>query len=387
MGRSFRPGTKTFVFSRRADHPLSPSSSRQDKPTDLAGKQAMAAIGMVRLMRMYDDFFTSVSQPIAQVLVSLDNLMDRTQYLNAQRTFQALLARDVIPIVNENDTIAVQDLKFGDNDTLSAHIASLCDADYLFLLTDVDGLYTGNPNSDPDARLIPLVESIDDLDVDVSGGAGSAFGTGGMATKVNAARLATAAGCHTVVMNSNQLHTLPDIVVDGASNGTLFLAVPRPLVGRKRWILLQKPAKGYLLVNSKAEQALNNDKSLHGIHLVSVVGDFDAAEAVALVVRDSETGDEREFGRAIVNYGADDCRKLVGKASEDFYDIVGFGGAESVAHKNNICLWIPEGEEARLMDHPEINMETHPSVNNLEDLAEFMSDKPSRTPSPSPFTL
>ena len=121
---------------------------------------------------MYDDFFTSVSQPIAQVLVSLDNLMDRTQYLNAQRTFQALLARDVIPIVNENDTIAVQDLKFGDNDTLSAHIASLCDADYLFLLTDVDGLYTGNPNSDPDARLIPLVESIDDLDVDVSGGAG-----------------------------------------------------------------------------------------------------------------------------------------------------------------------------------------------------------------------
>ena len=117
----------------------------------------MASIGMVRLMRMYDDFFTSVSQPIAQVLVSLDNLMDRTQYLNAQRTFQALLARDVIPIVNENDTIAVQDLKFGDNDTLSAHIASLTDADYLFLFTDVDGLYTGNPVNDPEATIIPLV--------------------------------------------------------------------------------------------------------------------------------------------------------------------------------------------------------------------------------------
>ena len=131
----------------------------QDKPTDLAGKQAMASIGMVRLMRMYDDFFTSVSQPIAQVLVSLDNLMDRTQYLNAQRTFQALLARGVIPIVNENDTIAVQDLKFGDNDTLSAHIASLTDADYLFLLTDVDGLYTGNPVNDPEATIIPLVSN------------------------------------------------------------------------------------------------------------------------------------------------------------------------------------------------------------------------------------
>ena len=175
------------------------------------------------------------------------------------------------------------------------------------------------------------------------------------------------------------------MVVEGAAFGTLFLAVSQPLIGRKRWILLQKPAAGRIIVNGKAEVALNNDKSLQGTHLVSVVGDFDAAEAVALTVRDSETGDEREFGRAIVNYGADDCRKLVGKASEDFYDIVGFGGAESVAHKNNICLWIPEGEEARLMDHPEINMETHPSVNNLEDLAEFMSDKPSRTPSPSPF--
>jgi glutamate 5-kinase len=123
---------------------------KQEKPKDLAGKQAMAAVGMVRLMRMYDDFFTSVSQPIAQVLVSLDNLMDRTQYLNAQRTFQALLSKNIIPIVNENDTVAMQDMKFGDNDTLSAHIASLADADYLFLLTDVDGLYTGQPQQRPE---------------------------------------------------------------------------------------------------------------------------------------------------------------------------------------------------------------------------------------------
>lgn len=346
-------------------------------------------MGMVRLMRMYDDFFTSVSQPIAQVLVSLDNLMDRTQYLNAQRTFQALLSKNIIPIVNENDTVAMQDLKFGDNDTLSAHIASLADADYLFLLTDVDGLYTGNPNSDPNATIIPLVENIDDLDVDTSAGAGSNFGTGGMATKIAAARLATASGCHTVVMHSNRIEELTSVVVDGAAYGTLFLAVSQPLIGRKRWILLQKPAAGKIIVNSKAEIALNNEKSLVGTHIVSVEGEFESDESVPLFTRDNgiddsgEEGDLREFGRAIVNYSSLECKKLIGANSDDFFDIVGYSGAESVAHRNNVCLWIPGGEESNLADHPEINMESHPSVSDLSDLQNMMGDKP-RTPSPAP---
>jgi len=356
-----------------------------EKPKDLAGKQAMAAVGMVRLMRMYDDFFTSVSQPIAQVLVSLDNLMDRTQYLNAQRTFHSLLSKNIIPIVNENDTVAMQDMKFGDNDTLSAHIASLADADYLFLLTDVDGLYTGNPNSDPNATIIPLVENIDDLDVDTSAGAGSNFGTGGMATKIAAARLATASGCHTVVMHSNRIEELTSVVVEGAAFGTLFLAVSQPLIGRKRWILLQKPAAGRIIVNGKAEVALNNDKSLVGTHITSVEGEFESDESVPLFTIDEENdGELKEFGRAIVNYSSAECAKLIGAHADDFFDIVGYSGAESVAHKNNICLWVPGGEEGNLSDHPEINMETHPSVTDLSDLAAMMGDKP-RTPSPAPL--
>ena len=358
---------------------------KQEKPKDLAGKQAMAAVGMVRLMRMYDDFFTSVSQPIAQVLVSLDNLMDRTQYLNAQRTFKSLLSKNIIPIVNENDTVAMQDMKFGDNDTLSAHIASLADADYLFLLTDVDGLYTGNPNSEPNATIIPLVENIDDLDVDTSAGAGSNFGTGGMATKIAAARLATASGCHTVVMHSNRIEELTSVVVEGAAFGTLFLAVSQPLIGRKRWILLQKPAAGRIIVNGKAEVALNNDKSLVGTHITSVEGEFESDESVPLFTIDEENdGELKEFGRAIVNYSSAECAKLIGAHADDFFDIVGYSGAESVAHKNNICLWVPGGEEGNLSDHPEINMETHPSVTDLSDLAAMMGDKP-RTPSPAPL--
>ena len=344
----------------------------------------MAAVGMVRLMRMYDDFFTSVSQPIAQVLVSLDNLMDRTQYLNAQRTFKSLLSKNIIPIVNENDTVAMQDMKFGDNDTLSAHIASLADADYLFLLTDVDGLYTGNPNSDPNATIIPLVENIEDLDVDTSAGAGSNFGTGGMATKIAAARLATASGCHTVVMHSNRIEELTSVVVEGAAYGTLFLAVSQPLIGRKRWILLQKPAAGRIIVNGKAEVALNNDKSLVGTHITSVEGEFESAESVPLFTIDEENdGELKEFGRAICNYSSVECAKLIGAQADDFFDIVGYSGAESVAHKNNICLWVPGGEEGNLSDHPEINMETHPSVTDLSELTTMMGDKP-RTPSPAP---
>ena len=339
-------------------------------------------MGMVRLMRMYDDFFTSVSQPIAQVLVSLDNLMDRTQYLNAQRTFQALLSKGIIPIVNENDTVAMQDLKFGDNDTLSAHIASLADADYLFLLTDVDGLYTGNPNTDPTATIIPLVENIDDLDVDTSAGAGSNFGTGGMTTKIAAARLATASGCHTVVMHSNRIEELTSVVVRGAAFGTLFLAVSQPLIGRKRWILLQKPASGRIIVHRKAEIALNNEKSLVGTHIVAVEGSFESDDSVPVFIAEDEDGELKEFGRAIVNYSSKECEKLIGAHSDDFFDIVGYSGAESVAHRNNICLWIPGGEESHLSHHPEINMETHPSVTDLADLANMMGDKP-RTPSPA----
>ena len=237
-------------------------------------------------------------------------------------------------------------------------------------------MYTGNPNSDPTATIIPLVENIEDLDVDTSAGAGTTFGTGGMATKINAARLATAAGCHTVVMNSNMMENLTDIVCNGAAYGTLFLAVKEPLGGRKRWILLQKPAAGHIVVNSKAEVALNNDKSLVGTHIVSVEGTFTAEESVPLFVEDAG-GEMREFGRALVNYSSEECNKLIGQNSDEFFDIVGYSGAESVAHRNNVCLWIPGGEEASLEDHPEINMETHPSVTDLNDL---MGDKPKTPP-------
>ena len=171
------------------------------RPTTIAKKQAVAAVGQGRLIRIYDDLFTSLNQPIAQVLLTRTDLVQRSRYLNAHNTFRELLDLGVIPIVNENDTVAIEELKFGDNDTLSAQVASLVGANWLFLLTDVDRLYSADPRSNPDAQPISLVNNLKELaDLQVEPGrSGSAWGTGGMVTKLEAARIATAAGVRTVI--------------------------------------------------------------------------------------------------------------------------------------------------------------------------------------------
>ena len=159
-----------------------------EKPKNLATLQALAAVGQMRLMRMYDDLFSHFHQPCAQVLLTYENLDTRSQYMNAKNTLKELLNLGIVPIVNENDTVAVQELRYGDNDTLSALVAGIVDASYLFLLTDVDGLYTSNPRDNPDAKPIHVVESIRDLKAEI-GGSGSSFGTGGMSTKITAAKV------------------------------------------------------------------------------------------------------------------------------------------------------------------------------------------------------
>jgi glutamate 5-kinase len=265
--------------------------------------------------------------------------------MNAQSTFRSLLAQDIIPIVNENDTVAVQDTKFGDNDTLSAHVAALVDADYCFLLTDVDGLYTANPATNPDATRIPVVENVDDLEVSTDAGAsGSGLGTGGMATKLSAARLAAASGCNTIIMHASQLPEMPEIILQQKSVGTLFLAMPRPLRGRKRWILLLPPS-GDLVVNANAARAMENNKSLFSTGIVACRGEFTAEDCVRILTIDPDSGDERDLGRAITNYSSEEIDTFIGKSSDEFYEIVGYAGAESIAHRNNICCWIPFGQE------------------------------------------
>ncbi len=304
-----------------------------DRPTEIAIKQAVAAVGQGRLMRIYDDLFSNLDQPIAQVLLTRGDLAQRSRYLNAHRTFGALLDLGVVPIVNENDTVAVEELRFGDNDTLSALVAGLVEADWLFILTDVDRLYTADPRQDPDARPIHRVTDIDALTGVRTGGQGSRWGTGGMVTKISAARIATMAGVQTVITNGRSPRNLQRILA-GEDLGTCFEPRPRPVSARKRWIAHGQVPAGRLLLDAGAVRALSLDgKSLLAAGITTVEGEF-AAEATVLLC----DGDGREIGRGLVNYPSEELRRISGQHSDRIPEILGYAGDATVVHRDNLVV-------------------------------------------------
>lgn len=304
-----------------------------ERPRAIALKQAVAAVGQGRLIRVYDDLFTTLQQPIAQVLLTRSDLMERSRYLNAYNTFQELLSLGVIPIVNENDTVAVEELKFGDNDTLSALVASLIEADWLFLLTDVDRLYSADPRFVPDAKPIILVENIAQLaDLQV-GDRGSQWGTGGMVTKVTAARIATAAGVRTAITDGRSPHNITRIL-QGEPLGTQFAPQLQPTNARKRWIAHGLIPSGKLYLDSGAIAAIcQKGKSLLAAGISTVEGDFDSTEAVQLCDQHGN-----EVARGIVNYSSNELERIRGRHSKEIATILGYEGAETVVHRDNLVL-------------------------------------------------
>ncbi|KAL3157182.1 hypothetical protein ABBQ38_001421 [Trebouxia sp. C0009 RCD-2024] len=304
------------------------------RPPTVAQRQAVAAVGQIHLMHYYQEFFQALGLTCAQVLLTLNNLSDRGPYLNARNTFQELLAYDTVPIVNENDTIAVEEIRFGDNDTLSSQVATLVKADWLFLLTDVDGLYTANPATHPEALHIPEVHDITKLQVDTSGD--SQWGTGGMGTKLTAARIATAAGCTTVICASTRPQLIPTIMLGkqtGAGGGTVFWPLPNAVRDRKRWIL-SVPVKGELWLDSGAVSAVKNHrKSLFAAGILKVTGGFAAQDALVLC-----DASGYEFARGLCNYSQQEVLTVQGKSSKTFKDELGYVGSEEIIHRNNICL-------------------------------------------------
>ncbi len=306
-----------------------------ERPKNLALKQAIAAVGQGRLMRVYDDLFTTLGQPIAQVLLTRSDLVQRSCYVNAHRTFQELLRLGVIPVVNENDTVAVDELKFGDNDTLSALVAGLIEADWLFLLTDVDRLYSADPRSNPNAKPITLVEDVDqlaDMQVEASG-QGSQWGTGGMITKVTAARIAAEAGIRTVITEGRSPHNILKIL-NGEPLGTQFEPKPRPVTARKRWIANSLVPAGKLYLDAGAVNALQQSgKSLLAAGIVQVEGEFQTQDAVQLCDRSGQ-----EIGRGLVNYSSTELQKIQGHHSDDIPTILGYEGSETVVHRDNLVL-------------------------------------------------
>lgn len=312
----------------------------KQRPRKISKKQAVAAVGQGRLIRIYDDFFGSLQQPVAQVLLTRGNLIQRQHYMNVHATFRELLELGVVPIVNENDTVAVEELKFGDNDTLSALVASLIEADWLFLLTDVDRLYSDDPRQNPDAKPIEFVEyeqlhglrqAISEKQALGAQGGGTQWGTGGMATKLDAARIASAAGVRTVITRGD----LPDRmlhILNGENFGTQFAAQPKTVNARKRWIAYGMVTMGKLFLDNGAIQAVVlKGRSLLPAGITQVDGKFDANESVSLCDQNG-----KEIARGISNYSSSDIERILGSQSEDIPKLLGFDGEETVIHRDNL---------------------------------------------------
>ncbi|MFM2313010.1 MAG: hypothetical protein RLZZ04_2286 [Cyanobacteriota bacterium] len=305
-----------------------------ERPRRMALKQAVAAVGQGRLMRIYDDLFSNLQQAIAQVLLTRRELIERNTYVNVANTFRELLDLGVIPIVNENDTVAVDELKFGDNDTLSALVASLVQADWLFLLTDVDRMYSADPKTVPDAQPIKLVSSNEFNQLQVAAGSsGSQWGTGGMATKLAAARIATSTGVRTVITQGKRPQNILEIL-QGKDLGTQFEPQPQTDNARKRWISYGLIPMGKLYLDSGAVKAITSQgKSLLPAGIVAVEGEFTISDAVQLCDQSGV-----ELGRGLVNYNNSEIEQIKGRHSTEIATILGYDSVDTVVHRNNLVM-------------------------------------------------
>ncbi|MBF0627029.1 MAG: glutamate 5-kinase [Magnetococcales bacterium] len=298
----------------------------------LQEKQAAAAAGQGVLMRHYEEAFESLGIHVAQALLTRDDVENRQRYLNARDTLKTLLELGLVPIVNENDTVMTDQLKFGDNDTLSANVADLVDADLLILLSDIDGLYDSNPRINPEAQFIPLVERVTPEIEAMAGGAGSLVGKGGMATKIKAARMAARSGCRMLLTNGFREDPISEVF--GAQPvGTLFLGLDNPLPARKRWIVNARVGRGEILLDAGASQALLQGRSLLAKGITTVLGEFARGAVVHC-----QAPDGQQLAKGIVNYNSSDLACIAGRHSRQFEAILGYLGTEEVIHRDNLVL-------------------------------------------------
>ncbi|MGR8980386.1 MAG: glutamate 5-kinase [Gammaproteobacteria bacterium] len=303
------------------------------RPKTLHELQAAAAVGQMGLVRVFDDNFHQHGMHAAQVLLTHDDLSNRRRYLNARSTLLTLLGFGVVPVINENDTVATEEIRFGDNDTLAALVANLVEAELLIILTDQQGLFTADPGLHPDATLISEISVNDGRLEKMAGASRSGLGRGGMYTKVRAARLASRSGAATVIASGSAENVIND-VIDGKAIGTYFLPDIEPLVARKRWLAGQLQVKGQLVLDAGAVRVLKREgKSLLAVGVKSVSGRFERGELVSCV---DEGG--LEVARGLINYGKNDVQQIAGKSSLEFEKILGYADDAELIHRDNMVL-------------------------------------------------
>jgi glutamate 5-kinase len=309
-----------------------------ERPVSIVERQAVSAVGQGLLMQVYEKLFSEYGQIVAQILLTRSDISDRKRYLNARNTILTLLKYRVTPIINENDTVATEELKIGENDTLSSLVAGLIEADLLILLSDIDGLYTADPKQDADATLIPLVTEVDAGLFKMAGGAGSGLGTGGMLTKLEAAKMATAAGASMVLMNGRDPAKIQK-VFSGTPEGTVFLSNQPVVNSRKRWIAYGPIISGELIIDSGAERALvKKGTSLLPSGIVDLKGEFEEGDLIRILNQDLV-----ELGRGLTNYGREQLQKIKGRKSVEIESVLGFKAADEVIHRDNLVITVMSG--------------------------------------------
>jgi glutamate 5-kinase len=303
------------------------------RPKTLHELQAAASVGQMGLVRVFDDNFQQHGLHAAQVLLTHDDLSDRQRYLNARSTLLTLLNFGIVPVINENDTVATEEIRFGDNDTLAALVANLIEAEILIILTDQQGLFTGDPGLYPDAQLISEI-SVNDARLDkMAGDSRSGLGRGGMFTKVRAARLASRSGAATVIASGAADQVITE-VMNGANLGSYFLPDIEPIAARKRWLAGQLQVKGKLILDAGAVTMLkSNGKSLLAVGVKAVTGQFERGELIACF-------DEQgvEVARGLTNYGNEDAQLIAGKSSAEFEKILGYADEAELIHRDNMVV-------------------------------------------------
>lgn len=297
----------------------------------LEEKQAAAAVGMVRLTHAYQECFEPYDLSVAQILLTRDDSENRRRYLNARSTLMTLLKVGAVPLINENDSVATDEIRFGDNDRLAARVAAMVSADVLVLLSDIDGLYDADPAKKADATLIPEVSEITPDIEKMAGAAASRDSSGGMVTKLAAAKQCLGAGCAMVITKGEQLNPLQ--ALEAGANCTWFVPRGTPQTARKQWIAGTLQPVGALTVDDGAVKALNNGRSLLPAGVADISGDFERGEAVAIV-----TASGHEIGRGLIAYSSKDAKLIMGHKTGDILELLGYRGRDEMIHRDDLVM-------------------------------------------------
>jgi len=307
---------------------------RKERPKSIPEKQALAAVGQIKLMALYERHFSKFDKSVAQVLLTHADLANRQRYINAKHTFQTLLELSIVPIVNENDTVAVEEMKFGDNDHLSALVATLLGADLLVILSDVEGVYDRDPRVFNDARLIPLIDDIKKAKGAINGMSQSALGTGGIATKVTAGEEAAAAGIPTIISSGLGARAVERVFAIEEQVGTLILPEQNRLTHRKHWIAYTLKPAGDVVVDAGAHEALvQKGRSLLPSGLKEVRGAFGVGECVRCL-----DGQGHEFARGLVNYSAQELNQIKGLHTSKIEKVLGYKAYDEIIHRDDLVV-------------------------------------------------